>query len=280
MPKRLIDLTEADALNNGEDLVYVRQASGSRRDRKISTKRLLTESYSDIGGTIPAWDPEDSGVLPVLVWRRAAGALVHGWLDLSAWFAERIATVSAAITALSGALATETTARGDADTALAGRITTLENASWQTEIPATGVAALKLFGATAAGSSTDLDYPFGTMYGVYGNVAKLVSSFLLDSSAMASSTRAVTFKIHDEFFGVWATAVRPPGILVRYIPVTIQLSHAYMLRVYPPELLGGDAYLVLTGTAGDPVTYSEFLASFGSTLVNFYINFAAVRILV
>ena len=134
MPKRLTDLSAADALNSGDDLVYIRQASGSRRDRKITTKQLFTESYSDIGGVTAPWDPEDEMPLPVLVWRRAAGVLVHGWLDLTEWLRSRLATVDSSIAAeklqreltdneLSLALAAEATARESADTNLDAAIT-------------------------------------------------------------------------------------------------------------------------------------------------------------
>lgn len=296
MPKRLTDLSAADALNSGDDLVYIRQASGSRRDRKITTKQLFTESYSDIGGVTAPWDPEDEMPLPVLVWRRAAGVLVHGWLDLTEWLRSRLATVDSSIAAeklqreladnaLSLTLATETTARESADTNLNTRVDALETATWHVRVPNTGDAALKLYGATGEASSTEPTAVLGTIYMQSHEVMSLFSTFYLNSVDVVSSTRVVTLQLHDSVFGAWMQAIMPPEGSVRRIPVELRgdPTRQYAFRARPPITFGGDASLTLTSIDADgvydDVTYADLFTYFGGSFnLSFYINFSTVRI--
>ena len=120
MPKRLIDLTEADALNNGEDLLYIRQASGSRRDRKITTLELLKGMFSSLGGVTDSWTAATMGAAKILAQRTVLGAVEHAWIDLPALFTDKLAPL------VSG-LAGEAGAREDADTALGNQLTTETN---------------------------------------------------------------------------------------------------------------------------------------------------------
>ena len=309
MPKRLIDLSAADALNSGDDLVYIRQASGSRRDRKITTKQLLTESYSDIGGVAAPWDPEDEMPLPVLVWRRAAGVLMHGWLDLTEWLRSRLATVDSSIAAeklqreltdneLSLALAAEATARESADTNLDTRVDVLETAMYQVHVPNTGTAALKLYGAMGEASSTEPDVVLGTIYRQFHKVLSLFSTFFVNSTSVVPSTRAVTIQLHDSAFGAWAHMIEPPGGLVRHIPVELlgDPTHQYAFRVTPPVILGGDASLTLMSVSAagvySYVSYADLFTRFGGDdpttpdgvtsdspfILCFHINFSTVLI--
>lgn len=124
MSKRLIDLDEADALNNGDDLMYVRQPSGLKRDRKIKLSTLLRGMFSHLSGVADVF-PVDGLASKVFVWNRIGSVLTQGWLDLEAWFEDRFAPKQTAIdAALAAGLAAEASARGAGDTYLAGQITT------------------------------------------------------------------------------------------------------------------------------------------------------------
>lgn len=128
MPKRLIDLTEADALNNGDDLVYVRQASGSRRDRKITTLALLKGMFSTLGGIIETWTADTMGEAKILARRVVGGVTQHAWIDLTTLFVDLVGPVADSVTleqntrenadnALTSAITVEAEARGNAVTA-------------------------------------------------------------------------------------------------------------------------------------------------------------------